>query len=691
MSAIADKDDASASTQTWSANARAEGAAGAAMIDADLLLMADQMRTDMTSKEQIENRKWHLKTYKQCFLHDDGMAWLRQQVMVIEEKDNRSTSSRTPLDKASLEEKAAQLGNLMIEAGYMSHVKDTRHHFKPRREATLFFKFYHKVIEEDLQLYSALQEERRLAALAADATSENSSVTAGAGGTGEHAIDRFFRRHTESQKSQLNAATNTNHEPNFEAGLDKLRSDTVTTQTNLSLLSEACIVMTNLVGESHYRIIRLESAVLLLVTALPVVILGQSPAQHDNVAGATLGIDFNAAQVSTLVVILGCLIIWNTRRVHSWERHARGQMALLECLSSRGFTEEFIESSHHDDRSTLSELSADAPMTRRISHAAQLTRQRLMHGKDADSNKKGDYGSVSKNDASSGTEKGLLLRTSDTLPAPSEWPHYPVMVCLNTAPSTNLSVPKYSSGPVPIGKAFKFESEMFVGSCLLRFKDIPGDNEQGVRAYFDGRQRRFQAIVQGRFKKPLNVGDVLTGHEFDKPFQYLPPSWMTAAGTSLIKRLAPGVVIDLKSNKPTFLACLAATSQSVSGDMPGNEPDIYANDVEEDCSVFGKQFSSLGQSIPASRRKKILSDPGTAQKYTYDTDTVYTFDFFQHLLDVSTYSLDIGITKFGIASSLNGQPIQIMAKTRQGQYLWSFLIYHQALLDAEAESSSDTK
>ena len=183
----------------------------------------------------------------------------------------------------------------------------------------------------------------------------------------------------------------------------------------------------------------------------------------------------------------------------------------------------------------------------------------------------------------------------------------------------------------------------------------------------------------------MPVSDVLTGHEFVRPLKYLPHPWIVRAGTSLIGKLAPGANIRVHGSHPTMLAILAATSQTVRGDEPGNEPDIASPDIFEDCSIFGGPFEIA--KVSTSRRKQILSHPKRAKKYTYDTETIYTFDFYQALLDVSTYSLDIGVTKIGLSKVLNGQPIQCLSKTTDGRYLWvskSIVLILESIANADA-------
>lgn len=281
-------------------------------------------------------------------------------------------------------------------------------------------------------------------------------------------------------------------------------------------------------------------------------------------------------------------------------------------------------------------------------------------------------------------------REACDIPQPVDWPHRPVMVCANTLTVPDTTVPIYDDGPCPIGVPFQFETDLFVGSCLVRFKDVLCDDPDSSELYFRGRQRRFQSIIQGRFKESLTVSDVLTGHEFGKPLQRLPPKWLLNAGTSLIKRLAPGAEMDITSEKPEMLSILAATTQSLSVDMPGNEPLITSHDIDEDTTNFEGPFAN--GTVSACKRKKILANPtGVACQLKYDTDSIYTFDFYQHLLDVDSYSLNVGFATISIAPSMNGQPIQVMAKTRNdGRYLWNFQIWHETLLNDDEKKVKDS-
>jgi len=269
-----------------------------------------------------------------------------------------------------------------------------------------------------------------------------------------------------------------------------------------------------------------------------------------------------------------------------------------------------------------------------------------------------------------------IMREAYTLPDVEKWQHKPLFICANSVIPNQ--VPDYGVGDLPLGVPFKFSSDLFEGTCLFRIKGCKSNNPEGDSAYFDGRKRIYQSVVQGRFKEEISVADVCTGHEFARPLKNLPHPFIIKTATSFISKIALGCNIEIHTSQPFMEATLLGTSQIVRGDEPGNEPNITCKDIEEDCSIFGGAFRN--GNVSSSRRKRIFSNPAKCKQYTFDTDTVYTFEFYQNLFDVQSYSLDLGFIKLGAINVLNGQPIQWLGKTRDGRYLWSFQLWHLKLL-----------
>lgn len=334
-----------------------------------------------------------------------------------------------------------------------------------------------------------------------------------------------------------------------------------------------------------------------------------------------------------------------------------------------------------DEDSSITTATAAIP-TKSASAIAGIPqgRRALMHRKQSSVFVREGLLSKSRSQFITKDSEAVQQRLPSDLPPPSEWPHRPVLVCNNTPADPSMQIPDYANGPCPIGKPFRFSSDLFEGQCLIRLRNIPtSDAPDQDEAYFSGRRRLFQTIVQGRFKQALPVSQVLTGHEFVKPLNNLPHPWILKAATNLIGKLAPGAEIRVLGNQPTMLASLAATSQVIRADAPGNEPDIASvEDLQEDCTSLGGKFSQT--KLGSTGRKLHLSNPKRASKYTFDTETVYTFDFYQSLLNCATYTLDLGVANIRMTPVLNGQPIQALCKTTDGRYLWSFQIWHEDLL-----------
>ena len=276
-----------------------------------------------------------------------------------------------------------------------------------------------------------------------------------------------------------------------------------------------------------------------------------------------------------------------------------------------------------------------------------------------------------------GRKSVVIMRDESSLPHVETWQHRPLFICANTPVARNVTT-KYGAGSIPLGIPFKFASDVFEGTCLIRIKGSASDNPIDDNGYFSGRKRIFQSVVQGQFKEKVLASDVMTGHEFSRPFRNLPHPFILRTATNFFSKIAPGANICIHTDAPYLEATLMGTSQTVRGDEPGNEPNIACHDIHEDCSVLGGVFTKGG--VPASRRKRLFANPDRCRAYMFDTDTVYTFEFYQNLFDAQSYSLDLGFMGIGCSRILNGQPIQWLGKMRDGRYLWSFQIWNESLL-----------
>lgn len=273
----------------------------------------------------------------------------------------------------------------------------------------------------------------------------------------------------------------------------------------------------------------------------------------------------------------------------------------------------------------------------------------------------------------------VKARDEYSLPNVNEWVHRPLLICANTvAIPTMIIDTRSNNGYLPLGIPFNFSSDLFEGLCLIRVKGANSDATKEDDKYFSGRKRIFQSIVQGRFKEEVKVSDCMTGHEFTRPLKNLPHPIILKTATNLLGRFQPGATISVHTDQPYISATLLETTQIFRGDQPGNEPNIANHNIQEDSSILGGVFAT--DTIPASRRKRIFSNPTTCPKCTLDTETVYTFEFYQNSFDAQSYSLDLGFTKLALSKVFDHQPIQWLGKMKDGRYLWSFQIWNESLL-----------
>ena len=147
-------------------------------------------------------------------------------------------------------------------------------------------------------------------------------------------------------------------------------------------------------------------------------------------------------------------------------------------------------------------------------------------------------------------EEQVAVEQREVVPRVSSWPHRPILLCDNN-----------EGGPLSLGTPFDFETDLFKGKMLVRLQGVPSDDPAADAKYFDGRQRRFQAIVQGRFKREIRVSELMTGHVFARPLKNLPPKWLVAVAERMIMQLAPSMQVQLRQKNPQALSILAATSQ----------------------------------------------------------------------------------------------------------------------------------
>ena len=263
------------------------------------------------------------------------------------------------------------------------------------------------------------------------------------------------------------------------------------------------------------------------------------------------------------------------------------------------------------------------------------------------------------------------------------------------------------------------------------------------------------------------MAECVTGQAFDRAAGKLPARMLVSTLIKYISTLAPHLEAELDGDRPRFLTSLMATAHTVlvqdyayptthgtettsaaavagaceqRDDPPADYGvhvtahddnivnfSIYAgsanmeDDVEEPpsddprsaMSVVDAIHVAAGTSSSVAQRRharkkafnRLVSSSSSHGLPCFDTSKEYTFEFYQHLLELTEpddFKINMSRVKVGLAKSLNGQPIQIMSARRQFggldsdtsrsclSYLWCFDLWHQALYPYAQAASPNT-
>lgn len=294
---------------------------------------------------------------------------------------------------------------------------------------------------------------------------------------------------------------------------------------------------------------------------------------------------------------------------------------------------------------------------------------------------------------------------------------------------TYLPIPETGLGSrciLPINNGFEepgkclvidFESDLFIGTAMIRIKNAVAPHPSGsnsnnnvTSSYFDGRKRTFQGIVRGRFKVPgIPMSECVTGQVFDYPAGTLPNRYFVMGAISIVSYLAPQLQARLDGDCPRFLSPFVSTSQTTMA-CPSDADVAYTGADESIESELSEPQPSDSSSLlhnletvppdSDSVRTRIKNRKKTFDKLyanhdktiTFDPNSEYTFEFFQHLLMFDEFALNFvkPIGKLPLDGILNGQPLKFMAAHQMQEendskhnmnWLWSFDLWHESIYD----------
>jgi hypothetical protein len=269
------------------------------------------------------------------------------------------------------------------------------------------------------------------------------------------------------------------------------------------------------------------------------------------------------------------------------------------------------------------------------------------------------------------TYKYKVDREIQELPTAASWHHRPVFFATGDKTTTSCD-----SQQLPIDEQVDFEGELFKGRILMR---IRGASNTNSNAYFKGKKRTKQIVIQGRFKERISCGDVWFGDSYEKPLNM---HSVARFAVPIVKRLVPGIVMDIASEKPRIMVLLGSESRTLAIDNPGEEPDLKG-DLLEDCHT-----ERLGRFKSTKHRRNVLRKPAKASKYFFDPKYVYTFQLYDDIIDISDFSIKLPFARMPLLHYLNYQPFAFTAMTKDRRPIFSFRVFHEKLLQKTDESRS---
>ena len=270
----------------------------------------------------------------------------------------------------------------------------------------------------------------------------------------------------------------------------------------------------------------------------------------------------------------------------------------------------------------------------------------------------------------------------DALPHPSEWPNRPIFL---GADDRVVKVNGYDIGQsLPLGKAIEFETDLFKGCFYLRLESITPDDENDLEmhtAYFNGRKRFYQFVIQGQFKENnLTFEDVVFGDFYDRPLKGIPHGRLGKLLKKFMEAISPGIIFDIFDDKQPKVLAPLGSHQTISVDLPGQQPTDFENIIEN--------TTLLGNFGSREERRKILSKPKYAQKYPISTEHVYTIEGYDHTMDFGTFHQVFigGIKKQDLVPSLDGQALSLGMYSRKLRCFFRFPLWHERQLQKLSSS-----
>jgi hypothetical protein len=122
------------------------------------------------------------------------------------------------------------------------------------------------------------------------------------------------------------------------------------------------------------------------------------------------------------------------------------------------------------------------------------------------------------------------------------------------------------------------------------------------------------------------------GQEFVKPGN-VPPFVGEMVLTAAAKVFSNSTQVDVHAPLPFFMNPILAACQLINVSKDGEAPDVW--DAKEDMRLFEPSLvaGKAGEPMHADKRRRWCDVPKNLDGRMYDTDHVWTFHIWQHLID----------------------------------------------------------
>ena len=275
----------------------------------------------------------------------------------------------------------------------------------------------------------------------------------------------------------------------------------------------------------------------------------------------------------------------------------------------------------------------------------------------------------------------------ELVPPVETWVHYPVLVrCAPNTPTrvggilcTPSSQLRINNIPMP------FETKLFKGTVMIRIANLADSPED----FFAGRNRKCQVAIQGQFKKRTRFDKLFTGQELYEKVPLLPPKSVVDTIFMLLRsKLPPTFIKDVFCDTPYFLSPLVNTCQGFAVETDETKQNVFGSPKNRWSIVEDTKL--LGPEVPrdSEKRRKYFAVASNLEKYWFEPDLFYTFDYFQHFMDMSCMRFIVtNFLGFDCSGIVGRQPLQLsMAKDMDGGgHFWNFEIWHKAFMENAEE------